>query len=72
MSYDLNELKSLTAGEKLAIIDALYDSLDDSAVNSELISAEKRDEIRRREQRLEANPDVALTWEKFERRLDAM
>lgn len=69
MNYDLSELLSLSTKEKLRIIDALWNSIDEAADPIEL-SSEVREEVRRRHAEMLADPDSALDQADIDRILD--
>ena len=54
------ELQSLTAAERLALIDQLWDSLDDAAVP---VSPAQQAELRRRIDSFDADSADAQPWE---------
>ena len=63
----LSELTSLPVTDRLRVVESLWNSIgSDTAVS---LSPEQRDEINRRIQAHEANPDELLTWDQVLDRL---
>jgi putative addiction module component (TIGR02574 family) len=60
------DLENLTADERLALIEKIWDSL--AAVDVPL-TAPQHDELARRLEDLERNPDDAVTWAEAQRRI---
>ena len=61
LQQTLSELTSLPVKDRLRIVESLWNSIDvDTPVS---ISPEQREEINRRVERHESNPDELLTWE---------
>jgi putative addiction module component (TIGR02574 family) len=68
MALSLKELglDRLTAEEKLALIEQIWDSFPVDSTQIPLTDAQ-REELERRLADHEANPDVVLTWEEVKR-----
>ena len=63
----LSELTSLPVTDRLRVVESLWDSIEsDTPVSS---SPEQHDEINRRIEAHEANPDELLTWDQVLDRL---
>ena len=63
----LSELTPLPVTDRLRVVESLWNSIgSDTAVS---LSPEQRDEINRRIQAHEANPDELLTWDQVLDRL---
>ncbi len=61
LQQTLSELTSLPVKDRLRIVESLWNSIDvDTPVS---IAPEQREEINRRVERHECNPDELLTWE---------
>ena len=63
----INELRSLSVPERLKVVAAVWDSLDEAAPVP--LSPEQRRELDRRLDAYEANPDDTLTWDQVLERL---
>lgn len=61
LQHTLSELTSLPVSDRLRIVESLWNSIDADTPAS--ISPEQREEINRRIERHESNPDELLTWE---------
>lgn len=60
MSNLRNEIDTLSAGEKLELLDALWESLE---ANEVLLTDAQCDELDHRIQQYERNPDKVIPWE---------
>jgi putative addiction module component (TIGR02574 family) len=63
----LSELTSLPVTDRLRVVESLWDSIESDTPVS--LSPEQRDEINRRIEAHEANPDELLTWDQVLDRL---
>ncbi len=63
----LTELTALPVDDRLRVVESLWDSIESDTPVS--LSREQRDEINRRIEAHEANPDGLLTWEQVLDRL---
>lgn len=63
----INELKSLSVPERLKVVAAVWDSLDETAPVP--LSPEQTAELDRRLDEYEANPEDTLTWDQVLERL---
>lgn len=61
LQQTLAELSSLPVEDRLRIVESLWNSIE--ADTPVLVPAAQREEINRRIQRHESNPDERLTWE---------
>jgi putative addiction module component (TIGR02574 family) len=68
MAIDISHLLQLPAEEKLQIIGELWDSLDASAEQLPIPDSHF-DELDRRRERYQMNPETASTWEEVEERI---
>jgi putative addiction module component (TIGR02574 family) len=66
-AFDFHHLNAL---EKLELIGELWDSLSDSAASLP-IPDWQRQELEHRLAQADANPNAAVSWDEFERRLRA-
>lgn len=62
MSYNKNELLKLPVEEKLELVEALWESIEDDNISLKL-SKDQIDELDRRIARVEENPDTLISWE---------
>ena len=60
LQQTLSELTSLPVSDRLRIVESLWNSIESEPVT---VSPEQREEIRRRVEAHERNPDELLTWE---------
>ena len=60
LQQTLSELTSLPVSDRLRIVESLWNSIESEPV---AVSPEQREEIRRRVEAHESNPDELLTWE---------
>ncbi len=63
----LSELTSLPVTDRLRVVESLWDSIESDTPVS--LSPEQRDEINRRIEAHQANPDQSLTWDQVLDRL---
>ena len=63
----LSELTSLPVADRLRVVESLWDSIESDTPVS--LSPEQRDEINRRIEAHQANPDESLTWDQVLDRL---
>lgn len=62
LQHTIDELKSLSIGERLRVVAEIWDSLEDDAVEFPL-DPEEQAELQRRLDAYEANPGMVLTWD---------
>ena len=67
ISETLSELTSLPVTDRLRVVESLWNSIESDTPVS--LSPEQRDEINRRIEAHEANPDELLTWDQVLDRL---
>ena len=60
LQHTLSELTSLPVSDRLRIVESLWNSIESEPV---AVSPDQREEIRRRVEAHERNPDELLTWE---------
>lgn len=71
MSIDLENLRKLPVADKLRIVEELWDDI--STADEPLVLHDwHKQEMRRRAQELEANPDRAITRDELWRRVDKL
>lgn len=70
MSISLDQLLSLPAAEKLAIVEALWDNLSDSG-EPLVLDPEQSAEIGRRAGEMSANPAIGISRDELWKRVDA-
>ncbi|WP_425395681.1 addiction module protein [Aeoliella sp.] len=70
MSISLDQLLSLPAAEKLAIVEALWDNLSESG-EPLVLSPEQSAEIGRRATEMTADPTIGISREEMWKRVDA-
>jgi len=63
----LSELTSLPVTDRLRVVESLWDSIESDTPVS--LSPEQRDQVNRRIEAHEANPDKLLTWDQVLDRL---
>ena len=68
VNHTINELKALPLQDRLKVVEAVWDSIDEDSSEVPLTS-EQRAELDRRMAAHEANPDSALTWDQVLERL---
>ncbi len=62
MSYNKNELLKLPVEEKLDLVEALWESIEDDNIGLKL-SKDQIDELDRRIAGIEENPETLISWE---------
>jgi putative addiction module component (TIGR02574 family) len=60
LQHTLSELTSLPVVDRLRIVESLWNSIESEPVS---VSPEQREELNRRVEAHERNPDEVLTWE---------
>lgn len=61
----LAEIQSLPVGDRIRLVQAIWDTIDADAVPAEPTEAQKAD-LGRRLKELDENPAAVLTWEQIE------
>ena len=64
MAYNKEELFNLPVEEKLELVEALWESIDDELLGKKITRQGFEEEIDRRIQNIEKNPDSLIPWEK--------
>jgi putative addiction module component (TIGR02574 family) len=64
MPYDKEELFKLPVEEKLELVEALWESIDEEFLGKEITRQGFEEEIDRRIENIEKNPDTLVSWEK--------
>jgi putative addiction module component (TIGR02574 family) len=67
ITIDMSRLLALPPAERIAIADALYDSVPDDEVPPHELSDELKAELDRRLEEHRANPDDVIPWEEIKR-----
>ena len=67
-TFNPADFQSLSVPERLSLIDAIWDSIDEEQLEVTLTD-EQRAELDRRIADMDANPDSGLTWEEVKARL---
>lgn len=62
-SIDLAELRKLSVAERIQLAEDLWDSIALDAAQAPDLTEAQRQELRRRLQALEANPEDVIPWE---------
>jgi putative addiction module component (TIGR02574 family) len=58
----LDQIKALPVGDRIRLVQAIWDSIEEDAAPSDLSDAQKAD-LERRLAGLRANPDHVFTWD---------
>jgi len=69
MSYNRDELLKLPPKEKLELVEALWDSIDDELLIGKL-SPEQMQELDRRLSDLDENPESLIPWEEVKKEMN--
>jgi putative addiction module component (TIGR02574 family) len=64
LSATLDEIKALPVPDRIRLVQAIWDSIEEDAAPPDLTDAQKA-ELDRRLADLRANPDNVLTWEEI-------
>lgn len=66
---DLKEIKKLSVAERVQLVEAIWDSIEEGAFNKHFpITKEQQDEIERRLDRYERGESKVYTWEEVKQR----
>ena len=71
MAFDVQELLSLPASEKLRLINLLWENMQESEIIAQIPQSEW-DEVSRREEHMKAHPEEWLTEEQMWQRVDEL
>lgn len=63
MSYNKEELFNLPVEEKLELVEALWESIDEELLGKEITRQGFEEEIDRRIENIEKNPGTLIRWE---------
>lgn len=63
MAYDRKELLNLPVAEKYELALDLWESIDDNFLAKEMTKQGFKEEIDRRIERIEKNPEILVSWE---------
>ena len=63
MPYNKEELFNLPVQEKLELVEALWESIDEELLGKEMIRQGFEEEIDKRIANIEKNPDTLVPWE---------
>ncbi len=70
MAYDREELFNLPVEEKLELVEALWDRIDDDLMRKKISCREIEEELDRRLSNLDKNPDSLIPWEEVKKEMD--
>lgn len=71
MAYNRDELLNLPVEEKLELVEALWDRIDDDLLGEKLSSPEIEKELDKRLNNLEKNPQSLIPWEEVKRKMNS-
>ena len=71
MAYNREELLNLPVEEKLELVEALWDRIDDDLLGEKLSSPEIEKELDKRLNNLEKNPQSLIPWEEVKRKMNS-
>jgi putative addiction module component (TIGR02574 family) len=63
MAYDKEELLNLPVAEKYELVLDLWESIDDDFLGKEMTRQGFEEEIDKRIERIEKNPEILIPWE---------
>lgn len=69
MPYNKEELFKLPVEEKLELVEELWDNIDNELLREKLSTQQFKDELNRRVQEIEKNPEILIPWEKVLQKL---
>ena len=69
MPYNKEELFKLPVEEKLELVEALWDNIDNELLREKLSTQQFKDELNRRIEEIEKNPEILIPWEKVLQKL---
>ena len=71
MAYNKEELLNLPVDEKLELVEALWDRIDDDLLGKELSRDEIEKELNRRISNIIKNPETLVSWEDVKNKMSA-
>ena len=71
MAYNKEELLNLPVDEKLELVEALWDRIDDDLLGKELSRDEIEKELNRRISNIIKNPQALVSWEDVKNKMSA-
>lgn len=69
MAYDREEFFNLPVEEKLELVEALWDRIDDDLMRKKISCREIEEELDRRLSNLDKNPDSLIPWEEVKKEI---
>ncbi len=69
MPYNREELLNLPINEKLELVEALWDRIDDDFLEKKMSSAQIEEELDRRLDNLEKKPESLIPWEEVKKKM---
>ncbi len=70
MAYNKEELMNLPVQEKLELVEALWDRIDDDLLGKKMFSPEIEKELDKRLSDLEKNPKSLVPWEEVKKKMN--
>jgi putative addiction module component (TIGR02574 family) len=70
LSATLDDIKRLDVNDRLLLVQAIWDTIDEESVPVDLTDGQKAD-LSRRMKELDENPSIGLTWEQLKARLQS-
>ncbi len=64
LAATLDDIKKLDVNDRLDLVQAIWDSIEEESVPADLTDGQKED-LSRRMAELDANPSLGLTWEQL-------
>ena len=69
MSYDREELLNLPVEEKLELVEALWDRIDDDLLGDKMSQKNVEDELDRRIDEITKHPERVVSWEEVKAKM---
>lgn len=69
MAYDREELFNLPVEEKLELIEALWDRIDDDWLGNKILQKKIEDELDRRIDEITKHPERVISWEEVKAKM---
>jgi putative addiction module component (TIGR02574 family) len=70
MVYDREELFNLPTNEKLELVGALWDNIDEEFLRREMIKQGLGEEIEKRIKKINENPETLIPWEAVKKKMN--
>lgn len=71
MSYNREELFNLPVEEKLELVEALWDRIDEDLLGEKISSPQMEKELDERVDKLEKNPESMIPWEEVKKKMNS-